>query len=103
MKENTWKHNINSGKAAQQSPACHLQFKLLIAVLGNKDEKLDNDPGNTFAVSTAMSVQFVLHFFFPGWRKTGWTVPNKQRHLHSCYKEIFLKNQSSWEMYAAHV
>lgn len=64
MKENTWKHNINSGKAAQQSPACHLQFKLLIAVLGNKDEKLDNDPGNTFAVSTAMSVQFVLHFFF---------------------------------------
>lgn len=64
MKENTWKHNINSGKAAQQSPACHLQFKLLTAVLGNKNEKLDNDPGNSLAVSTAMSVQVVLHFFF---------------------------------------
>lgn len=63
MKENTWKHNINSGKAAQQSPACHLQFKLLAAVLGNKNEKLDNDPGNTLAVSTATSVQVVLHFF----------------------------------------
>lgn len=70
MKENTWKRNINSGKAAQQSPACHLQFKLLIAVLGNKDEKLDNDPGNTFAVSTAMSVQFVLHFF--SWLEEDW-------------------------------
>lgn len=103
MKENTWKHNINSGKAAHQSPACHLQFKLLAAVLGNKDEKLDNDPGNPFALGTATSVQVVLHFFFPGWRKTGWTVPSKKRHLHSCYKEIFLKDQSSWEMCAGHV
>lgn len=63
MKENTWKHNINSGKAAQQSPARHLQFKLLAAVLGNKEEKLDNDPGNTFAVSTATNVQVLPHFF----------------------------------------
>lgn len=64
MEENTWKHNINSGKAAPQSPACHLQFKLLAAVLGNKDEKLDNDPGNIFAISTATNVQVPLHFFF---------------------------------------
>lgn len=71
MKENTWKHNINSGKAAQQSPACHLQFKLLTAVLGNKDEKLDNDPGNTFAVSTATSVQVVLQFLF-SWLEKNW-------------------------------
>lgn len=91
MKENTWKHNINSGKAAPQSPARHLQFKLLTAVLGNKDEKLDNDPGNIFAVSTATSVQVALHFFLPVWSKTGWTVPNKKKHLPSCYKQMLPK------------
>lgn len=64
MKENTWKHTINSAKAAPQSPARHFQFKSLAAVLGNKDEKLDNDPGNIFAISTAMNVQVALHFFF---------------------------------------
>lgn len=90
MKENTWKHNINSGKAALQSPARHLQFKLLVADLGNKDEKLDNDPGNIFAISLATNVQVVLHFF-PGWRKTGWTVLKKKKHLHSCYKQTLPK------------
>ena len=71
MKENTWKHNINSSKAARQSPAHHLQFKLLTAVLGNKDEKLDNDPGNIFAISTATSVQVALHSFF-SWLEENW-------------------------------
>lgn len=93
MKENTWKHTINSAKAAPQSPARHFQFKSLAAVLGNKDEKLDNDPGNIFAISTATNVQVALHFFFffPGWRKTGWTVPKKKEHLPSCYKQTLLK------------
>jgi len=64
LKENTWKRNINSGKAAPQSSARHLQFQLLTAVLGNRDGKLDNHPGNIFAITTATNVQVALHFFF---------------------------------------
>lgn len=93
MKENTWKHNINSGKAAPQSPARHLQFQLLAAVLGNKDEKLDDDPGNNiFAVSTAMSVPV----WFSCLEETGWTLPNKEKHFHSC-KERMLLNGGALE------
>lgn len=71
MEETTWKHNINSGKATLQTPAHHLQFKLLTAVLGNKDEKLDKEPGNIFAVRTAISGQVLLHFLF-FWLEESW-------------------------------
>lgn len=93
MKENTWKHNINSGKAAPQSPARHLQFKLLTAVLGNKDEKLDNDPGNIFAITTATIVQVAL-YFFPDWRKTGQTVPDKKKKTTNIC--ILVKSKCYW-------
>lgn len=82
MKENTWKHNINSGKAAPQSPARHLRFKLLTAVLGNKDEKLDNDPGNIFAISTTTNGQAALQglffsFFLVGGKLAGLSPKRK--------------------------
>lgn len=94
MEETTWKHDINSGKAALQTLAQHLQFKLLTAVLGNKDKKSDKEPGNIFAVRTAASGQVVLHFLFSCLEENWLDCPQQEQaveHLHSCSKQIILK------------